>query len=284
MTNADLLARLTHDARTLLEPEGEGLARRLVQMQVCDPVAPIRQTPAPDGPMLTQLLFGEGFELAREVDGWAYGRSTHDGYIGWVDLSSLSGSVLATTHTVSALRTYAYSAPSLKAPPHGLLSLNAKLSVEAQEGRYLKIARLGWVFEGHVRPRGQHASDPVALAEAMIGTPYFWGGKETLGLDCSGLVQIVLEAAGLACLRDSDMQEATLGEEIGDGSTATALRRGDLVFWKGHVGLMADETRLIHANAHHMAVTCEQLRSAIVRISSSAGPVTRIRRLPDLNR
>ena len=165
----------------------------------------------------------------------------------------------------SALRTYAFSEPNIKSAIVGLHSLNALVTIEAREGRFAKAARAGWFVEHHLLPIGEFADDPVAVAEQFLGAPYQWGGRESLGLDCSGLVQQAYYACGRACPRDTDMQQAALGL----GVEQKDLKRGDLVFWRGHVGLMRDATTLIHANAYHMKVASEPLDQAIDRIKAA---------------
>ena len=230
--------------------------------QTAAPSASLRRAPSLAAEQLDQLLFGEAFEVLDEADGWAFGRATRDGYVGYVEAAALGGPA-APTHTVRALRTYAFSAPSIKAPPTGLHSMNALVAAEGREGRFVKTAG-GWFVEEHLVPVGQAETDYVAVAERFVGTPYHWGGRESLGLDCSGLVQQALYASGRSCLRDSD-QQAAMGEP------AEALRRGDLVFWRGHVAIMTNEDNIIHASGFHMAVVVEPLAEAVALTSSRGG-------------
>jgi cell wall-associated NlpC family hydrolase len=250
-----------------------------VLYQVSAGVAPLRRAPAPDARQESQLLFGEMFTVYDEAEGFGWGQAAIDGYVGYVDMSALSAPPLAPTHRVAALRTYVFAEADLKTAPVMLLSLNAAVTVEALEGRYAKIARSGWVAGAHLAAiDAPGPEDWVAVAERFLGAPYFWGGKESLGLDCSGLVQMAMHAAGLPCPRDSDMQEDMLGSAV--DAALEGRRRGDLVFWNGHVGIMLDAERMIHANAHHMAVAIEPLADAATRIAAtSAGPIRTVRRL-----
>jgi cell wall-associated NlpC family hydrolase len=180
---------------------------------------------------------------------------------------------------VRALRTFVFPQASIKTPPVLCLSTNALVSVEAVEGRFAKLAAGGWAPADHVAPLGEVETDPAAVARRYLGAPYLWGGRDSVGLDCSGLVQQALYACGLFAPRDSDMQ-AKLGVAI---ERADDLKRNDLVFWRGHVGLMLDAERLIHANAYHMAVAVEPLAEAIPRIvAAGGGEPTAFRRLPGL--
>lgn len=242
--------------------------------QAAVPMAPLRRDAAADGEQLDQLLFGEPFEVLDEAEGWAFGQARRDGYVGYVQAASLTSPGAPPTHMVRALRTYGYSGPSIKTAPLGLYSMNALLSVEADAGRFVKTAG-GWFIAEHLAPLDQPAPDFVAIAERFVGTPYFWGGRESLGLDCSGLVQQALYAAGRACPRDSD-QQAALGAAIAPGR----LGRGDLVFWRGHVAIMTSPTDIVHANAARMAVTIEPLAEAIARTrANDGGEPTAYRRL-----
>lgn len=240
--------------------------RRPRAMICAAPAAAIRRSADDRAEQLDQLLFGEHFEVLDEAAGWAWGRARRDGYVGYAPVSSLAAAGPAPTHWVSALRAYAFSEPDIKSAPTGLYSMNALVAVEARQGRFAKAAGAGWFVEAHLSPVGVFASDPAALAEQFLGAPYLWGGRESLGLDCSGLVQQALFACGRACPRDTD-QQAMLGAPAAfDG-----LRRGDLVFWRGHVAIMLDAARIIHANAHHMAVAIEPLDAAVARIRAAGG-------------
>jgi hypothetical protein len=233
--------------------------------QASVPSTGLRRAPQADAEQMDQLLFGELFEVLDETDGWAFGQARRDGYVGYVEASALTAPGAPPTHAVRALRTYGYSGPSIKTAPVGLYSMNALFAVEAREGRFVKTSG-GWVIEEHLRPLEQPAGDFVAVAEQFAGTPYFWGGRESLGLDCSGLVQQALYAAGRTCPRDSD-QQAALGEAIAPDQ----LTRGDLVFWRGHVAIMINGSDIIHANGNRMAVTVEPLAEAIARTSANGG-------------
>ncbi|HEV2515271.1 MAG TPA: NlpC/P60 family protein [Devosia sp.] len=244
-------------------PADRYLDTTLRQAQV--PAAALRRAPSADAEQLDQLLFGELFEVLDEADGWAFGQAHRDGYVGYVAAAALGVPGAKPTHTVRALRTYGFSAPSIKAAPVGLYSMNAPVAEEGREGRFIKTAG-GWIVEQHLAPVGEDAPDYVAIAAQFVGTPYQWGGRESLGLDCSGLVQQALYAAGIACPRDSD-QQAAMGEPV----EASALRRGDLMFWRGHVAMLTSPTEIIHANSFHMAVAIEPLAEVVERTSRLGG-------------
>jgi cell wall-associated NlpC family hydrolase len=186
---------------------------------------------------------------------------------------------VAPTHRVAALRTYIYPSPDIKLPPLALLSLNALIAAVSEEGNFLVLQNGGFVFAKHTRRAGEWAPDYVAVAECFLGTPYLWGGRTSVGLDCSGLVQLAAEAAGLACPRDTDMQEAEFGLAV-DWQAPELLMRGDLVFWEGHVGIMTDADTMLHANAHHMATEIETLAKARARLAAAGLEITSVRRLP----
>ena len=250
-------------------------------MQVTAPAAPVRTGPSAQAEQVDQLLFGETFHVLEAADGWAWGQADRDGYVGYVELGRLTAEVVRPTHWVGAIRTYGFAEPSIRAPVAGLYSLNALVTVEAEaDERFVKVARLGYVAHHHLSPIGDHlAHDPAGVAERYLGAPYLWGGRDSLGLDCSGLIQQALYACGRACPRDSDLQQG-LGARLEIGADLGGLQRNDLVFWKGHVGVMLDAERLLHANAHHMATAIEPLAGAVARIEAAgSGRPTAFRRL-----
>ncbi len=248
------------------------------QRQVTASSAPLRAAPRFDAPLLTEALNGEIVTLYDIKDGWGWGQLASDGYVGYMTVDGLSTQIEAPTHKVSARWTFVYPVPDIKRPPFMRLGFSSEVIIFAQEGRFAELSRGGFVFAGHIVPRGERAKDFVRVAERFVGTPYLWGGKTSAGLDCSGLVQLSLNAAGLPCPRDSDMQEAEIGEPIETGDLG-AVRRGDLIFWRGHVAIATSSDFIVHANAYHMETAVEPLRRAVERIGEHSGPVTSIKRL-----
>jgi cell wall-associated NlpC family hydrolase len=243
------------------------------------PAAGIHRAPDAASEQMDQILFGETFDVIEDEGAWLWGQARRDGYVGFVAASALAARAphaaqSGPTHRVAAIRTYAFAGPSIKTQASGPYSMNALVTVEAQEGRLAKVAGAGWMAAEHLTPVGVFETDVAAVAERFAGAPYLWGGRESLGLDCSGLVQAALFACGLACPRDTD-QQAELGLEI----VRDDFRRGDLVFWNGHVAIGLDARTIVHANGFHMAVAVEPLESAILRIDASAGQPTAFRRL-----
>ena len=253
----------TFDDKRLTRPDGQP-----TPYQVTAGMVAVRETPMPDGRLATQALHGEIVDVFREEGEFGLVQCRRDRYCGWVLMEALSAPVLPVTHKVSSLKTHCYVDPDLKSAPRFLLSLGARLSISGREGDWLHADRAGWVHARHVAPVEALEDDPASVAERFLQTPYLWGGRESLGLDCTGLTQQAFEAAGVILPRDSDMQFAWCGTDIPDWRAPNALRRGDLVFWKGHVGIMTDSERLLHANAWHMAVAVEPLESAITRIAN----------------
>lgn len=224
----------------------------------------LRAAPDAASEQMDQLLFGERFEVIEEEGAWLWGQAARDGYVGFVEAAALGPAGPMPTHRVSALRTYAFAEPSIKSRAGGPYSINSLVAVEAVEGKLAKVAGAGWITAAHLSPIGEFEDDWAAVAERFVGAPYLWGGRESLGLDCSGLVQQALFACGRACPRDTDMQA-----EMGEAIEAATFGRGDLVFWKGHVAMGVGEGRIVHANGHHMATVIEPLAEAVARIAAA---------------
>jgi cell wall-associated NlpC family hydrolase len=245
------------------------------QLQV--PVLPLRREPRFDATLDSEALFGETLLVLDESEGWAWVQLTRDAYVGYMPSEGLTRSIFTPTHRVAVLRTFIYPVPDIKSPPLALLSLNSLLAASGERGRFLALKGGGFVVAEHARELGALAEDYVEVALSFLGTPYLWGGRTSLGIDCSGLVQLASEAAGLACPRDADMQAAELGRAL--DRQAGPLARGDLVFWEGHVGIMASGENLLHASAHHMAVVVEPLAEAEARIAVTGSGIIAVRRL-----
>jgi cell wall-associated NlpC family hydrolase len=258
--------------------EGKVAAARFVQgeeREVIDAQAPVRDRPSPDGTMVTEALMGERVTIYEfDSEGWAWGQLVSDGYVGYLPANALVPPRAAATHKVTALRTLAFPGPSIKQPPTASPPLGSRIAVLREQDRFA-VAMAGYIPARHLAPLDHIETDFVAVAERFLGVPYLWGGKTSNGLDCSGLVQVALTACGVSCPRDSDMQEKALGKptDIKDA------RRGDLVFWKGHVGIVRDATTLLHANAFHMMVVAEPLAEGLARIRAAGSEMTSVLRL-----
>ncbi|MFT0859360.1 C40 family peptidase [Ancylobacter sp. G4_0304] len=242
--------------------------------------APVTREPAPDAPLTTQALHGETVMVYETtIEGWAWGQLEADGYVGWMPSEALGPVAGPPTHKVAALRTPVFPGPSIKLPPRALLSFASHVRIVRAEGKFLVTDEGGYLFARHLVPVETREDDYVEVAARFLGAAYLWGGRSSLGLDCSGLVQVALQATGRDCPRDSDMQESALGTALDFAGDITRLRRGDLVFWPGHVAIIEDGGTLLHATAHFMSVVREPLRSALVRIEATSAPVRSIRRL-----
>jgi hypothetical protein len=241
------------------------------------PLAGLRR--APDAKALeTELLHGEGFVLLDLAGGLAWGQAMRDGYVGFISADALSEGEARPTHRVIVLKTFVYPAPSIKTLPISALPMNAELRVSGDEGEFARIED-GFVFRAHLGNLSDVAQDPVAIAEAFLGLPYLWGGTSSFGLDCSGMVVNACRACGIFAPRDSDLQEEALGEPVATPAKGADYRRGDLLFWPGHVALAQGGGLMVHANARDMRVASEAIDAALVRLAGGGIPLRSVRSL-----
>jgi cell wall-associated NlpC family hydrolase len=247
-----------------------------VRHQVIEPIADLRREPAHEAALDTQALFGDIVTVYETSDeGWCWGQLESDGYVGYLSANALGPVGEAPTHRVSVPRTFGFPGADIKLPPMIALPMGAALPIVRETGRFA-LNGYGWHFPAtHLMPLAAKQPDFVSVAESLLGAPYLWGGKSSLGIDCSGLVQISLQAAGVPCPRDTYMQEQTLGKP----SPLSDLKRGDLIFWKGHVAVARDAKTIIHANGHHMMVAIEPAADAIARIKAAGSDVTSVKRI-----
>jgi len=285
------MADLTRDPRlTPARPdlaakhlEGKVEALRFVsgeEFEVFDGIAPVRRDPFGGAMLDTQALKGERVTIyERSAEGWDWGQLHSDGYVGWLPDLALYPPGPPATHKVTALRSFGFLGLLDQAAAAGRsLPVGARLAVARLDGGFAITHDGQYVPAPHVAAIDWFESDFVAVAERFIGTPYLWGGKSSLGIDCSGLVQVALTAHGIGCPRDSDMQQAGLGTEV-PLSELARLRRGDLLFWPGHVAIARDAASIVHANAYHMATAIEPTADAVSRIAAAGSALAAIKRL-----
>jgi cell wall-associated NlpC family hydrolase len=257
--------------------EGQVASERFVEgtrQQIRVHATPLRASPDPTRAYETEALYGETVRVFDDAGGWAWVQLERDGYVGYINSAALAADIIAPTHRVHAPATFVYPSASIKTTPLGQLSLNAHVAVTTEDDRFATLATGGYVIARHLRDISTHARDFVDVAETLIHTPYLWGGRTRAGLDCSALVQLSLNAAGIACPRDTDMQAAEVGTNVPIPGNLDDLQRGDLVYWPGHVGILIDGIMLLHANGHHMATVIEPLSQAVRRIASATGGTT----------
>ncbi len=240
---------------------------------VVEPRVALRSKPDLTAGFSTEALLGDLVRVFECKDGWAWGQMEKDSYVGYLPLNVLSGNKIAHSHRVCVPATYIYPKADLKSQPATRVFLNSLLVIEGITGDWAGLAGGGFVFQSHICPADEFATDPVAIAEQFINVPYLWGGNTQDGLDCSALIQQAYHACGLECPRDSDMIELEIGE-----AGHNSLHRGDLVFWNDHIGMIIDERRMIHANGHHMAVAIEDFAEVEARISNTYGSSARFKR------
>ena len=274
MTDLDPRLNAFRDGLADARLEGEVPAARFAEghpAEVRRGVGDLRRRPDAGAPLDSQLLYGEQVRIFDEAKGWAWVQNETDGYVGYLERSALRAPTGPPTHRLRALRSFLYPEPNLKAPPLDCLSMASPLRVVAAQGAYSEVAGGGWLYSKHLQPIGETSPDFVATALEFLGTPYYWGGRSSVGLDCSTLVQLSLACAGVQVRRDSYQQAASAGEPLNGLPGDVALRRGDLVFSPGHVAILLDETHVLHANGFTMNVAIEPRAALEGRVRAETG-------------
>lgn len=252
-------------------------------MQVVSGCADLRRAPGDTEPLESQLLFGEEVLVFDESGPWAWIQNKSDRYVGYVARSALSETIVAPTHVVSALRTFIFPEPDLKTAPLEVLSMTSPVNVEESSQGYCRLTTGGWVYGRHLADLDALETDYVATALRFLEVPYLWGGRSSLGLDCSALIQLILARAGMVTLRDSDHQEASLGDPLPWSSGEAPPERGDLLYMPGHVAIALDAETVVHANAFALAVAVEPWRDLEARVIAESGRGITSRRRPSLS-
>ena len=262
------------DAR--LDLVAAGLSGDPVPMVVEAAVAPLKSTPDPFGPLASTLLHGQAVDVYETADGWSRVQARDDGYIGHVPAATLGPVADPSTHVVTIPMTHLYPAPTIKGEPVGMAFLNARVRVDGEDGAFFRLSTGLHIEKTHLAPIGEDARDFVKVARLFLHAPYLWGGNTVQGIDGSGLVQMAFLRCGRQILRDSDMQERTLGSPVDpDGP----LKRGDLVFWRGHVGIMTGTKMILHATEYTLRVVEEPFAAMRARVSKAGLDVTSVKRL-----
>jgi cell wall-associated NlpC family hydrolase len=247
------------------------------QMEIIAPLVAVNRAPSSSSMQITQALCGEKITAFEVGDDWIWCQLQRDGYVGYIVRSAVSENLTVATHRVAVPWTFIYPLPDIKSQPPFNLPMNTRIEIIEIGEKFSKLTNGRFIFTKHLKKITEFENDFVSVAEKFLDVPYYWGGKTSQGLDCSGLVQTSLEACGVHSPRDADLQESELGKTLMINDLA-GLCRGDLIFWDGHVGIMIDSDTLLHANGYHMMTVKEPLQDAIERIRPTGGPVTSIRR------
>lgn len=240
------------------------------------PKLPVLQRPDPDAEQASELLFGERVQVSERVGAWSKVSARRDGYTGWVDQAALRVGDIPASHRVGQPSGLVFTRPDIKSPLLARYFFSSPLTLGRVQGDFHAVENGGFIHRRHVAVQAAVETDAVDVASGFLHAPYLWGGRTCDGIDCSALVQTALQACGIACPRDTGEQRVSFADRAVSGEA----RRGDLVFFPGHVGMMVDGERLLHANAFWMATVIEPLVAVIERFQPAvADPILAFIRL-----
>ena len=246
--------------------------------QVITPVSDLRKKPDKMSELETQCLLGENLILIEKKNDWGYCKCELDNYYGWINLSEL-GEIDSSNYKINTLLTHVYSEPDMKSNILYCLHFNSKVSIIKKYQNWSKVSigkNDGYIFNRHITKLSNVDNNFVRTSKLFLNTPYLWGGKTCLGIDCSGLVQIVLHSAGIYIPRNTSEQQSFTSERLIEKKKVEDFC---LIFWKGHVAISIEKNKIIHSNAYHMSVIIEPLDEAITRIKNSYGDIIVIKKI-----
>jgi len=249
------------------------------RLKIIDNYTPIKCSPNIDSETMSEALYGENFILKKTFKNWLFGKLESDNYEGFISINSISTEDYKHTHYVSELRTYMYSKPDIKSVTTGILSINSLITVVDEVRGFSKLNNDSYVFTRHIDLKSKKNNNYIDTAIKFTNTPYKWGGRTSFGIDCSGLVQLSLMNSGYECPRDSELQKQVLGKNIPLETCFNNLKKGDLIFWEGHVGIMVSDKNIIHANSFSMDTRIEKLTDVDSRISQNSNKICEIKRI-----
>ena len=223
--------------------------------------------------IVTQMIYGDHFEIIKKKGSWYKIKIKEDGYIGFVLKKTYQQNTLP-SHKVSSLKANVYKHPNRRKIIYKL-PFGSKIKVYQKKLNYYKFEK-GWVNKKDLKTFNFKDKDIFKKILLFKNVKYKWGGKTFKGIDCSGLVQIFFNYNNLYCPRDAKDQEKFFRLKI----NINKLKKNDLVFWKGHVAIILSKQNLIHAYGPMKKTIIMNIFKTIKRIKKTANlNVTSLKRI-----
>ena len=222
----------------------------------------LHKKPSEKSEIVTQMIYGDGFSIFNKSKNWLKIKIKEDNYIGYIKNKKYSN-FIKPTHKVNALKAKIFKFPNrIKI---NKITFGSKIKVIDHNSKFLKFAK-GWIKKNDVKPISYKEKDLFKKITIFKNIKYKWGGKSFKGIDCSALIQVLLNFNNKFCPRDAKDQFKYFKKNI----KLKNIKKNDIIYWKGHVAVALSDKKLIHAYGPMKKTVIMDINQTIKRIERTA--------------